>query len=351
VTCTALDRCHTVGTCDPNSGSCSNPAQPNGTSCDDGNKCNGLETCQGGSCSAGTAVACTVLDRCHGVGTCAPATGTCSNPTRADGVDCDDGNKCNGLETCRGGVCSPGTAVACTAKDGCHKVGTCDPASGACSNPLAPDGTSCGNDNKCSGTSACNTGVCTAGVAIGCPAQDKCHGAGSCDVTSGKCSNPALPDGTDCDDGDPCNGPEMCQQGVCVSGPPLSCVPPDACHTATCSQASGMCLYAVTGNCADGGLPVDAAEDMGSAGDGESNPDTDVTPDASANDAGASDGSIGGGGAGGAHPSDAGAKDGSGGKGAVIGPCSYTPGDSPRNPIVVLAVVWAAMRRRKKNRG
>ncbi|HEY2899382.1 MAG TPA: hypothetical protein VGL59_02315 [Polyangia bacterium] len=349
VTCSAMDRCHTVGACNPSTGTCSNPSQADGTNCDDGNKCNGIETCKSGLCAAGTAVTCTVLDRCHSVGTCAPNTGTCSNPARGDGADCDDGNKCNGLETCHGGVCSAGTAITCTAKDGCHKLGTCDPASGACSNPLAPDGTSCGNDNKCSGTSACHTGVCTAGVAISCPAQDKCHGSGSCDATSGMCSNPSLPDGTNCDDGDPCNGPEMCQHGVCVSGPPLACVPPDACHTATCSQTDGMCLFAVTGNCADGGLPVDAADDGGSTADGGSNPDTDVTADASGNDAGALDGSNGTGGAG-AHPSDAGASDG-GRRRVAIGGCRYTPGGSNRNPIVLLAVLWAALRRRRKNRG
>jgi hypothetical protein len=44
VVCTALDECHFIGTCNPGSGSCSNPARPNGTPCTGG-------TCQGGVCT------------------------------------------------------------------------------------------------------------------------------------------------------------------------------------------------------------------------------------------------------------------------------------------------------------
>src|SRR5262249_17997731 len=53
--------------------------------CSDGNACNGAETCQAGSCTSGTAVVCTAQDSCHDVGTCDPQTGQCSNPAKADG--------------------------------------------------------------------------------------------------------------------------------------------------------------------------------------------------------------------------------------------------------------------------
>src|SRR5207245_2700811 len=39
VTCTALDACHDVGTCDPTSGVCSNPPKPDFTPCNDNNNC------------------------------------------------------------------------------------------------------------------------------------------------------------------------------------------------------------------------------------------------------------------------------------------------------------------------
>src|SRR5216684_665797 len=39
VTCTASDQCHVAGTCDPATGMCSNPPKANGTACNDGNAC------------------------------------------------------------------------------------------------------------------------------------------------------------------------------------------------------------------------------------------------------------------------------------------------------------------------
>ncbi|MBN2577245.1 MAG: hypothetical protein JXP73_21970 [Deltaproteobacteria bacterium] len=45
---------------------------------------------------------------------------------------------------------------------------------------------------------------------VGCPAQDGCHGVGTCDPQTGVCSNPRLPDGTACSGG-------TCQGGICTS--------------------------------------------------------------------------------------------------------------------------------------
>src|SRR5947208_15885333 len=71
VTCTALDQCHPAGTCDPATGSCSIPTATDGTACNDGNACTQTDTCQSGSC-AGNPVTCTALDPCHTAGTCDP---------------------------------------------------------------------------------------------------------------------------------------------------------------------------------------------------------------------------------------------------------------------------------------
>src|SRR6185436_1253036 len=38
-------------------------------------------------------------------GTCDAATGNCSNPGKLDGVGCDDGNSCTTGDACSGGVC------------------------------------------------------------------------------------------------------------------------------------------------------------------------------------------------------------------------------------------------------
>jgi subtilisin-like proprotein convertase family protein len=61
---------------------------------------------------------------------------------------CGDGNLCNGVETCVGGTCTPGTSIDCD--DGLFcTTDTCDPSSGACGHPPDPcsDGNSCTVDS------------------------------------------------------------------------------------------------------------------------------------------------------------------------------------------------------------
>src|SRR5207248_2918993 len=100
VVCTAADQCHTAGTCDPASGTCSNPAKPNGTSCNDAHACTQSDTCQAGACVGANPVVCTAADQCHTAGTCDPASGACSNPAKPDGTGCDEGNACTLTDTC-----------------------------------------------------------------------------------------------------------------------------------------------------------------------------------------------------------------------------------------------------------
>lgn len=85
----------------------------------------------------------------------------------------------------------------------------------------APDGTPCDDGNACNGTESCQGGVCRHSTAppegSACPAADPCHGAGTCHDFA--CiPGPALPDGTPCPDADPCNGVETCHTGVCTAG-------------------------------------------------------------------------------------------------------------------------------------
>jgi hypothetical protein len=86
-------------------GTCSDPAKPDGTGCDDGNGCTQGDTCQAGRCTGGDPRICTALDQCHDRGTCDPATGTCSTPTKADGTLCDDGDGCTEADVCVEGIC------------------------------------------------------------------------------------------------------------------------------------------------------------------------------------------------------------------------------------------------------
>src|SRR3954453_8057748 len=142
-----MDSCHTVA-CNVGAHTCVQTPLT-GTTCSDGDACTLNDTCQAGVCTAGTAKTCTAMDQCHTVGTCNPANGMCSNPAKADTTPCSDSDACTMSDTCQAGVCTSGTAKVCTAMDSCHMAGTCNPADGTCSNPASGDGTACSDSNAC----------------------------------------------------------------------------------------------------------------------------------------------------------------------------------------------------------
>lgn len=254
ITCTALDQCHDVGLCNPSTGVCTNPNKANGASCTDGNGCTQADTCQSGVCTGGNPLTCVPLDQCHVAGTCNPATGTCSNPNKANGVVCDDGNGCTQTDTCQSGACMGANPVSCTALDVCHVAGTCNPLSGACSNPNKADGTPCNDGNPCTQVDSCQTGTCAGANPVICAAMDQCHVAGTCNPATGVCSNPNKPTGVSCSDGNACTTGEVCQLGSCVGGQPVTCgSPPDACHgMGSCNTMTGTCDYILLGTDTDG---------------------------------------------------------------------------------------------------
>src|SRR5262249_30247700 len=146
----------------------SNPNKSNGTACVDGNACTQTDTCQNGFCIGFNSVTCTASDQCHDAGTCNPATGNCSNPAKPDATPCDDGNRCTSSDTCESGTCRGSNPVVCSASDQCHDPGSCDPQTGACSNPAAPDHTSCDDHNVCTTSDECTAGVCSGTESGGC---------------------------------------------------------------------------------------------------------------------------------------------------------------------------------------
>ncbi len=167
--CTASGPCHVAGTCDPSTGVCSNPAAPDGAACNDANACTQTDTCQSGACTGSNPVVCTASDACHDAGTCDPGTGQCSNPPKPNGVACNDANACTQTDTCQSGACTGSNPVVCTASDQCHDAGTCNPATGQCSNPSKPDGTACDDGDPCT-VDACSGGVCH-GTPVPAPAE------------------------------------------------------------------------------------------------------------------------------------------------------------------------------------
>ena len=250
VVCGARDQCHAAGVCNPSSGACSNPPVANGMSCNDGNACTQTDTCQNGTCTGVNPVVCTAPDQCHVAGTCNTSTGVCSNPSKADGTACTDGNACTQADTCQSGFCIGSNPVVCTALDQCRVAGTCNTSTGACSNANATDGTACSDGNACTQADTCLGGVCAGSNPVVCTALDQCHVAGTCNTSTGACSNANATDGTACNDGNGCTQPDTCQTGVCTTGTGNPCS-----NGGTCASASGggyacFCPTGATGvNC------------------------------------------------------------------------------------------------------
>ncbi len=197
-------------------GTCTHP--PNTAPCSDGNLCTQTDTCSNGVCVGSNPIVCTASDQCHLAGTCAPATGICSNPAKANGSTCNDGNACTRTDSCQAGTCTGANPVVCTASDQCHVAGTCAPATGACSNPTKADGSTCSDGNACTRTDTCQSGTCSGGNPVVCTPLDQCHAAGTCSTTTGACSTPVLT-GVACNDGNPCTRSDVCTNGTCGGDP------------------------------------------------------------------------------------------------------------------------------------
>ena len=141
-----------------------------------------------------------------------PVAGACSRHE-----DCDDGNVCTQdkcdqhTRTCESKpthqrrACDDGNA--CTAVDVCDR--------GVCQGSNLPNGTVCSDGNACTQTDSCQAGACAGANPVICSPGDQCHVAGTCNTATGSCSNPAAADGTACDDTETCSGPDACQAGVC----------------------------------------------------------------------------------------------------------------------------------------
>jgi len=256
--CTYNDVCNGSGTCGGTAITCTsdqcNARSCNGTStctvtpktgsaCDDGYACTYGDTCTSAGGCVGTGITCASdqcnTRSCNGTSTCAV--------TPLTGIACDDGNACTQTDTCQAGVCTGSNTVVCTALDQCHVAGTCDPTTGMCSNPAAPDQTPCNDNNLCTGGDRCLSGVCTGASLTVCIAgSDQCHDPGTCVPSTGLCSNPPKANGTTCDDGNKCTGADACQSGTCV-GSPVICPPnpfPAQCQTggSTCDTVTGQCV-------------------------------------------------------------------------------------------------------------
>ncbi len=273
--------------------------------CDDADACNGLETCSAGECDLGLVPDCDDANECTS-DSCDAATGCKSVPVAAGTIcaagvcdetgncveclsdgDCEDGDACNGDETCSDNICVAGTELTCDDSNECTSD-TCDPASGCGFLPVAAgticssgmcDGNGscvqcledlhCDDGDACNGLEACSAQVCTNGPSPNCDDSNECT-ADTCDTGTG-CANTPLASGAactvgvcdgngncvecladaDCDDGNACNGLEICSSGQCSPGIELDCDDADVCNgEETCDAVAG-CLNGTAMNCDD----------------------------------------------------------------------------------------------------
>jgi hypothetical protein len=216
IVCVALDQCHVPGACDSTSGACAVTAKPNGAACNDGDACTQSDTCQAGVCTGASPVSCGAPGQCQTAGVCNPFTGVCGFANQVDGAACDDGDACTQSDSCQAGTCAGASPVTCAALDICHVAGVCSPATGVCSNPSKANGSLCNDGDGCTQTDTCQAGTCTGANPVVCVALDQCHTAGTCGPAAGTCSNPLKVDGTVCNDGNAATVSDVCHTGVCL---------------------------------------------------------------------------------------------------------------------------------------
>jgi len=145
--------------------------------------------------------------------------------------DCDDGQYCNGAETCVAQVCQPGTPVVCDDGVPCTDD-TCNETTDSCD--YTPNDANCANGLYCDGVETCDPVLdCLSGTPVDCDDGVACT-IDSCNETTDACDN--TPDDAACDDGLFCNGAETCDAGAgCLVGT-------DPCPGQDCDEVNDVCV-------------------------------------------------------------------------------------------------------------
>jgi hypothetical protein len=145
-----------------------------------------------------------VSTHCECIPLCTPGPRPCGDDGCGGSCgSCDDGNVCNGAETCGpNGQCVDGTPLVCNDGNACNGVETCNPSSGCVpGTPLA-----CSNGIACDGIETCNPATgCVGGAAPDCDDGVECT-VDACNEPDGSCSH---------DDAD-CSIPTVSEWGLVV---------------------------------------------------------------------------------------------------------------------------------------
>ena len=181
--------------------------------CDDANPC--------------TENAC-VANAC--VSTPVPGCGPCQTAS-----ECDDGNPCT-EDICEAEFCVHAPIPGCGAP--------------ICGNNIIENGEACDDGNMINGDGCSN--ACQTEGGGGCQTAMDCNDGNPCTMdacNNGNCQYSISPNGTPCDDGNYCNGAEVCIAGACTAGTPINCDDGDPCTIDSCDSMMGGCTHTLITNC------------------------------------------------------------------------------------------------------
>ena len=171
-------------------------------------------------CSNGTCVPTNVGGACSDGNLCTENDACLNGQCKGAPIDCNDGNPCTANDACEDGECVSDNVPAgneCEDGDVCT-LGFCDGAGACVSSSKCDDGNPCNGEETCSAA-----GVCGDGVAINCNDGNPCT-MDSCETDSGECVNIAVLDETSCgDEGEACIGGE-CLADWCKAGDKPECL-------------------------------------------------------------------------------------------------------------------------------
>jgi hypothetical protein len=229
-----------VSQCNEALGKCEVVPDTDGAACDDGEFCTVEDSCQAGVCMGGPENDCGMDPAPCTSLSCDEASKSCNETPAMNGAACQDPNNlCVHGSTCSNGACIGGMPDDCfffPVPDDCH-VAACNPTTGMCEAQPGNEGLSCVDPNDlCTLNKTCASGMCQGGTPKDCSGLTQGCVLGICDTTNGMCTTQTVTNGQPCDDLNACTNGELCQNGNCSGGTPVTtCTSNDGCCPSNCN--------------------------------------------------------------------------------------------------------------------
>ena len=187
---------------------------------------------------------------------CAPVTKCCTYFTEGlNYTNCGDELFCNGADYCLDGTCTH-EDVECGGGDSLCSDMACEegplPGEGSCTATPKADGTGCDDGLYCTGPdNECQDGNCQYSYPCTDIPANPCM-MNNCYEDTPHCRQESKLDGEPCPDSDMCNGSEYCEDGACTKVVP-PCIDGDPCTIDECIPATSDCKVPpdVIANCTD----------------------------------------------------------------------------------------------------